>query len=134
MRRSLRRREQRYRRSCDGKAMRDAPRKHLDMTCPVQDARVAVGTAPRLIELAAQVLEKMPAPERALQTGDPALLRYLQAARTALDWLVGQSEEDTLDSPGSSSALGQIQRIYWWTEEETVAHFRAALQGLEAER
>ena len=134
MRRSPRRREQRYGRGCDREVMRDAPGEAPDISCPAQDARIAVGTALGLIELAAQVLEKMPAPERALQTGDPALLRYLQAARTALDWLVGQSEDDTLDSPGSSSALGQIQRIYWWSEEETVAHFRAALQGLEAER
>lgn len=114
--------------------MKSAQEEAFEVSSPAEDARVAVGTALGLIELAAEVLEKLPAPERALEAGDPALLRYLKAAETALAWLVGRHEEDTLASPGSSSALGDGQRIYWWTEEETAAHFRAALEELEAER
>lgn len=95
---------------------------------------MAVGTALGLVELAAQVLEKLPAPEAALETRDPALFRYLQAGETAVGWLVGQGEEDSLEVPGISSALGDGQRIYWWSDEETAIQFHAAVEDLEAER
>lgn len=97
-------------------------------TLPAEDARIRVGTALSLLELAAQVLEELPPPETALPLGDRALFRYLQAAETAKSWLVGHEARDSVDSPGNESALGGGQRIYAWDDDETERHFVAALQ------
>ncbi|HUP43656.1 MAG TPA: hypothetical protein VM599_10660 [Thermoanaerobaculia bacterium] len=93
-----------------------------------EEARVRVGTALAVLELAGQLLEVLPPPEAALALGDRALYRYLQAAETARGWLVGHEAGDSLDRPGPSSALGDGQRIYEWTEKETERHFLSALQ------
>lgn len=93
-----------------------------------EDARIRVGTALSLIELAAQVLEEVPSPETAFPLGDRELFRYLQAAETARSWLVGHEARDSVDRPGGSSALGDGQRIYRWSEEETELHFREAMK------
>lgn len=95
--------------------------------CSAEQARVRVGTALAVIELAAQVLEELPPPETALPLGDRALYRNLQAAETARGWLVGHEAGDSLEQPGPSSALGDGQRIYEWSEEETERHFQSAL-------
>lgn len=58
--------------------------------------------------------------------GDRELYRYLQAAETARGWLVGHEVGDTLERPGRGSALGDGQRIFEWTEEETERHFQSA--------
>lgn len=99
----------------------------------ITEARTHLGTALALLELAAQVLEKLPAPQAGLDAGDPQLFRYLQAAETTLGWLVGQGEEDSLAAPGPASALGDGRRIFDWTDEESLRHFQAALDDLEAD-
>jgi len=91
-----------------------------------EEARVRVGTALAVIELAAQVLEELPPPETALPLGDRALYRYLQAAETARGWLVGHEVDDSLEHPGHGSALGDGQRIFGWPEEETERHYQSA--------
>lgn len=98
-----------------------------------EETRVRVGTALALLELAAQVLEGLPGPETAFEGRDPGLFSHLQAAKTTLAWLVGQGEGECLDSPGPDSALGDGRRIFDWTDEESLRHFQAALEDLEAE-
>ena len=93
-----------------------------------EEARVRVGTALAVIELAAQVLEELPPPEVAFPLGDRALYRYLQAAETARGWLVGHEVCDSLERLGRESALGDGERIYGWSEEETERHFLGAFQ------
>ncbi|HUP41843.1 MAG TPA: hypothetical protein VM599_01395 [Thermoanaerobaculia bacterium] len=93
-----------------------------------EGARVRAGTALAVLELAGQLLEELPPPEAALALGDRELYRYLQAAETTRGWLVGHEAGDSLDLPGPSSALGDGQRIYEWSEEETERHFLSALQ------
>lgn len=93
-----------------------------------EEARVRVGTALSLLELAAQVLEELPEPEVALSLGDRALFHYLEAAQTARSWLVGHEAGDGVDRPARGSALGDGQRIYQWSEEETEGHFLAAMR------
>jgi hypothetical protein len=96
--------------------------------CSAEEARIRVGTALSVIELAAQVLHELPPVDAALRLGDRTLFRYLQAAETAACWLVGQEAGDSVERPGPSSALGDGQRIYEWSEEETERHFRSALK------
>jgi len=93
-----------------------------------EDARNRVGVALALLELAAEVLEKVPAPETALPRGDRERFRYLQAAESARSWLVGHRREDSGEHPGVDSALGDGLRIYGWDEEETERHFASALR------
>jgi hypothetical protein len=93
-----------------------------------EDARIRVGTALALLELAAQVFEELPPLEVAFRLGDRELYRYLQAAETAESWLVGLDPDDSVDHPGAGSALGDGQRIYRWSEEETERHFENALR------
>lgn len=95
-------------------------------TLTAEEARIRVGTALSLLELAAQVLEEVPPPETALPLGDRELFRYLQAAETAESWLVGREEGDSVDHPGRDSALGDGRRIYYWSEDETDRHFESA--------
>ena len=95
--------------------------------CSAEEARIRVGTALSLIELAAQVLHELPPVDAALRLGDRTLFRYLQAAETAACWLVGQEAGDSVERPGPSSALGDGERIYAWSEEETERHFQSAL-------
>lgn len=97
-------------------------------TVTTEDIRIRVGTALALLELAAEVLEKVPPPETALPLGDRERYQYLQAAETARWWLVGQEAGDCVDRPARESALGEGQRIYRWTEEETNRHFENALR------
>jgi hypothetical protein len=94
----------------------------------IEEARVRAGTALAVLELAGQLLEELPPPETALALGDRELYRYLQAAETARGWLVGHEAGDSLDRPGPGSALGDGQRIYDWSEEETERHFLSAFQ------
>jgi hypothetical protein len=82
------------------------------LTLSAHPARIRVGTALALLELAAQVLEELPPPETAFPLGDPELYRYLQAAETARSWLVGHEVGDCVDRPGRASALGDGRRIY----------------------
>ena len=98
------------------------------------DAQVQVGTALALIELASQVLDKVPAPETAFRSGDRELFRYLQAAETARGWLVGHEAGDSVDRPGPSSALGDGHRIFDWSDEETEHHFQNALEDWRESR
>jgi hypothetical protein len=93
-----------------------------------EEARVRVGTALAVIELAAQVLDELPLPEVAFRLDDRELYRYLQAAETARGWLVGHGAGESVDHPGASSALGDGERIYAWSEEETERHFQSALE------
>ena len=93
-----------------------------------EEVRTLVGTALALLELAGQLLEKAPPPETALPLGDRRRYCYLQAAETARWWLVGQEAADCVDRPARESALGEGQRIYRWTEEETERHFETALR------
>lgn len=97
------------------------------------EARTRLGTALALLELAGQVLEKLPPPEVAVRAGEPRLFRYLQAAETTLGWIVGPGEGDSLESPGPSSALGDGRQIFDWTDEASLRHFQAALEDLEAD-
>lgn len=97
-------------------------------TFTTEEARIRVGTALALIELAAQVLEEVPPPETAFSLGDRELFRYLQAAETARSSLVGHELGDSVDSPGRESALGGGQRIYAWDDEETERHFVEAMR------
>jgi hypothetical protein len=106
--------------ACEARAARAA--------LTAEEARVRVGTALAVIELAAQVLHELAPPEVALRLDDRALYRYLQAAETARGWLVGHEAGDSLEQPGSSSALGDGLRIYEWSEEETEKHFLSAFQ------
>jgi hypothetical protein len=92
-----------------------------------EEARVRVGTALSVIEVAAQVLDELPPPEAAFPLGDRDLYRYLQAAETARVWLIGHEAGDCLERPGRDSALGDGQRIYEWSEEEAERHFLSAL-------
>lgn len=103
-------------------------------TFTTEDARIRVGTALALLELAAQVLEEVPAPETAFPLGDRDLYRYLQAAETAKGWLVGQEAGDSVDRPGPSSALGDGQRIFEWSEEEAERRFENALRNRSERR
>lgn len=93
-----------------------------------EEARVRVGTAIGLLEVAAQVLEKVPRPEVALPLGDRALYRSLQAGEAAQAWLVGHEAGASVDNPSRGSALGDGRRIYEWSEEETEKHFQSALR------
>lgn len=97
------------------------------------EARSHLATAVALVEVAARMLEKLPAPGAAVEAEDPELFRYLQSAETALGWLVGHGERETLETPGPSSALGDGRRIFDWTSEEALRHFQAALEDLEAD-
>lgn len=97
-------------------------------TLTAEEARVRVGTALALLELAAQVFEELPPLEVAFRLGDRKLYRYLQAAETAESWLVGLAPHDSVDHPGPGSALGDGQRIYEWDEEETERHFENAIR------
>jgi hypothetical protein len=93
----------------------------LELERPVrtaEEARTRVGITLSLLELAAQVLEKVPPPETALPVGDRELFRYLQAAEAARVWLVGHEEGDAVDRT----------RTYAWDGEETERHFLAALR------
>jgi hypothetical protein len=101
---------------------------HAMPTFTAEEARVRVGTALALLELAAQVFEELPPLEVAFRLGDRELYRYLQAAETAESWLVGLDPDDSVDHPGAGSALGDGQRIYRWSEEETERHFENALR------
>ena len=96
-----------------------------------EDARVRVSAALMAAGQAAELLSRVPPPEDALKAGDPDLFRFYQAAETALGWLVGQGERDSLDTPGRESVLGDAGWILGWTEEQTERHFRAALADLE---
>jgi hypothetical protein len=93
-----------------------------------EEARIRVGTALSLLELAAQVLDELPPPETAFPPGDRQLHRYLAAAEAAKCWLVGHEVGDSVDRPGRPSALGDGQRTYEWSEEEAERHFREAMQ------
>lgn len=93
-----------------------------------EEARVRVGTALAVLELAGQILEELPSPEAAFPLEDRALFRFLQAAETARGWLVGLEAGDSLDYPGRHSALGDGQRIYRWDDEETERHYQTALE------
>lgn len=93
-----------------------------------EDARVRIGTALSLLELAAQVLESVPSPETAFREGDRDLYRYLHAAETARAWLVGHQAGASVDRPGRGSALGDGKRIYDWNQVETERHFLAAVR------
>jgi hypothetical protein len=95
--------------------------------CSAEEARVRVGTALAVIEVAAQILHELPPVDVAFRLGDRTLYRYLQAAETASCWLVGQEAGDSVERPGPSSAFGDGQRIYEWSEEETERHFQSAL-------
>jgi hypothetical protein len=97
-------------------------------TFTAEDARIRAGTALALLELAAQVLVKVPPPETAFPLGDRELYRYLLAAETAQSWLVGHEVGDSVDRPRRDSALGDGQRIYHWSEEETERHFVEAMR------
>lgn len=103
----------------------------VDLERPVvtaDDARIRVGIALSLLELAAEVLEKVPPPETAFRAGDRELYQYLEAAEAARSWLVGHGVEDGVDHPARGSALGDGTRIYTWDEAETARHFAAALR------
>lgn len=91
-----------------------------------EDARIRVGTALALLELAAQVLDELPPIEMAFRLGDRELYRYLQAAETAEAWLVGLDPGDSVDHPGPASSLGDGRRIYEWDDEETERHYQSA--------
>lgn len=104
----------------------EAPPVTPDFTA--EEARIRAGTALSLLELAAQVLEKVPPPETAFPLGDRELFRYLQVVETAQSWLVGHEVGDSVDRPGRGSALGDGQRIYDWNEEETERHFLEAMR------
>lgn len=108
--------------------MREPEASPLPPIRTANEARVQVGTALAVIELAAQVLDKVPPPETALAAGDRELFRYLQAAETARGWLVGHDPGDSVDRPGRSSALGDGQRIYEWSDEEAERHLQHALE------
>ena len=108
--------------------MRETEAPPLPPIRTANEARVQVGTALAVIELAAQVLDKVPAPETALASGDRELFRYLQAAETARGWLVGHVVGDGVDRPARGSALGDGQRIYDWSDGETERHFQSALE------
>ena len=107
--------------------MNEPDRSHPRHVTSAEEARIRVGTALSVIELAAQVLHELPPVDVAFRLGDRTLYRYLQAAETAACWLVGQEEGDSVERPGPSSALGDGERIYAWSEEETERHFRSAL-------
>lgn len=94
-----------------------------------EDARIRVGTALALIELAAEVLEELPPPEAALRLADRELYRYLHAGCRAKAWLIGQEAGDILERPGPGSALGEGESIYQWTDEETECAFEAAVRA-----
>ena len=93
-----------------------------------EDARIRVGTALALLELAAQVLEHVPAPETAFPRADRELFHYLQAAEAARTWLVGHEAGDGVDRPAAGSALGDGTRTYAWGPDETEQHFAAAIR------
>ncbi|MFP3942076.1 MAG: hypothetical protein ACLF0P_17415 [Thermoanaerobaculia bacterium] len=99
-----------------------------------EEARIRVGTALALIELAAQVLEELPPPEAALRLGDRELYRYLHAGEAASHALVGRRADETLERPAAGSALGEGLRIYEWSEGETGREFARALRGWKAGR
>jgi hypothetical protein len=99
--------------------------------CPVrtaEDARAAVGTALALLDVVAEVLDKVPAPEAAFPQGDRELYRYLQAGEAARSWIVGHGIGDSVDCPAVGSALGDGLRIYGWDEAETERRFAAAIR------
>jgi hypothetical protein len=108
--------------------MNEPERSDPRLVTSAEEARVRVGTALAVIELAAQVLEELPPPEIAFRLEDRQLYRYLQAAETAACWLVGQEAGDSPDHPGCSSALGDGRRIYEWSEEEAERHFQSAFR------
>ncbi|HSL83654.1 MAG TPA: hypothetical protein VLF66_12840 [Thermoanaerobaculia bacterium] len=93
-----------------------------------EEVRVRVGTALAVLELAAQVLDAVPPPETAFPLGDRKRYRYLLAAEAARLLLVGQGAGDSVDRPGTDSALGAGQRIYEWSDEQTERHFENALR------
>ncbi len=99
-----------------------------------EDARTRVGIALSLLELAAEVLDKVPPPETALSRGDRELYRYLQAAEAAKSWLLGHGSEDGVECPGVDSALGDGLRIFGWDDEETERHFDSALRDWGEQR
>lgn len=109
--------------------MRTCDADRTESRSAAEDARVRVGTALSLLELAAQVLEKVPPPETAFPLGDRDLYRYLQAAESARSWLVGHEAGASVDTPTRGSALGDGKRIYAWNEEETERHFLDAIHN-----
>ncbi|MFP3941627.1 MAG: hypothetical protein ACLF0P_15120, partial [Thermoanaerobaculia bacterium] len=94
-----------------------------------EDARIRVGTALALLELAAEVFAELPPPEAALRLGDRELYRYLHAGQRANAWLVGQEPGDALERPNPGSALGEGESIYQWTEAEVERAFTAAVRA-----
>ncbi len=104
------------------------------LTRPVrtaEDARTRVGVALSLVELAAQVLEKVPSSERAFHQQDPELFHWFHAAEAMRWWLVGREEGDGVERLGRESALGDGVRIFEWSEEEAERRFRIALDDRE---
>lgn len=93
-----------------------------------EDARIRVGTALALLEVAAQVFEDLPEPEVAFPRGDRELYRSLQAAETARAWVVGHQAGDGVGRPGRGSALGDGRRIFEWNEAETGRQYESAMR------
>jgi len=95
--------------------------------------RVTLYTALSLLCKGAEILSRLPAPETAFEVGDRERFQLLSAAETALGWLVGQRVEDSVDSLGRGSALGDAAAYLDWTEEERERHFAAALADWKGE-
>lgn len=112
---------------------RDDPASEIPVPCwTVEGARVQVSTAITLVELAAEVLAKIPAPEVALRLGHRELFRVYQTAETMKGWLVGHGAAASGKEPEPGSALGDGRRIRSWTLGELDRHYFAALEDLEA--
>lgn len=90
-------------------------------------ARMRVGVALSLLELSAATLGALPPPEVSLERHDRSLFKYLRAARTLLDQVVGSEPGDTVDQPGAGSVLAAGRSIYGWSGAETYRRFLAAL-------
>ncbi len=99
-----------------------------------EEARVRVGTALALLDVVAEMLDKVPPPETALSLGDPELFRYLQAAEGARSWIVGHEIGNSVDCPAGGSALGDGLTVFAWDDEETERHFASALRDRDAGR
>lgn len=96
----------------------------------VEGARVQIRTAITVLELAAEALAKLPAPQVALRLGHRELFRYYQTAETMMGWLVGHGATASVKEPEPGSALGDGRRICSWTPGELDRHYCAALEDL----
>ena len=89
--------------------------------------RVTLYTSLSLLCKGAELLSRLPDLTTAFETEDLERFRLLSAADAALGWLVGSGTDDSVDSLGQDSALGDAAAVLDWTDQQVDEHFTAGL-------